>query len=534
MMGDEHMCLCRAGSAMDEAEARARPGGRGPGGGSGVGGVGGGGNGGVGGGGGNGDVGGGGGDCGVGGGGGRVLLVNLNRYEQPYPVYPLGLSYVDGALRAAGFETRLWDSYAGRGTIEECLDAFQPDFAGLSLRNVDNAQSHNPLSFVRDLADCCGRLRARTRAPLIVGGSGFSVFPRELLELTGADYGVQGEGETVFVELLAALRGGRAVSGLPGVAWREAGGAVRCNERRAAQAGFTARPAHDPEVLRAYAAHGSLIGVQTQRGCPLKCCYCAYPLIEGRRSRFRSGAEVAEEMARLAAAGVRYTFIVDSVFNTREDHVVEVCEALIRAGLDMEWECFLRPRGVGRGLLALMRRAGLRHVEFGSDSFCDPVLARYGKSFTFEDIRRVSEDAAALDIKYSHFLIFGGPGETPGSVEETLRRAGALPGAFYFATIGMRIYPGTALWEQAGPGATGGRPEDFLGVPRFYLEPPLTVRGLSSRLSRVRENAHNWVVGDPPPAFTATMEKLRRRGIRGPLWEYIEVLQRYTRADAKS
>lgn len=498
MMSDEHMCQCRAGNAPDVSETRIQTDGRG--------------------------------SRGGGGGGGRVLLINLNRYEQPYPVYPLGLSYVDGALRAAGFETRLWDSYAGRGTIEECLDAFQPDFVGLSLRNIDNAQSHNPLSFVRDLADCCGRLRPRTRAPLIVGGSGFSVFPKELLELTGADYGVQGEGETVLVELMAALRDGRGVEGLPGVAWRDAEGATHCNARLAVQAGFTAEPAHDPVVLKAYAAHGSLIGVQTQRGCPLKCCYCAYPLIEGRRSRFRSGPEVAEEMSRLAAEGVRYTFVVDSVFNTRDDHVVEVCEALIKAGIDMEWECFLRPRGVSRELLALMRRAGLRHVEFGSDSFCDPVLARYGKSFTYDDVRRISEDAAALDIKYSHFLIFGGPGETPESVEETLRRAETLPGAFYFATIGMRIYPGTALWEQAGPGATGERPEDFLGVPRFYLEPPLTVESLYSRLWKVRENAHNWVVGDPPPAFVATMEKLRKRGIRGPLWEYIEVLQRYAGA----
>jgi len=32
----------------------------------------------------------------------RVLLVNINRYDQPYPVYPLGLACIDGALRSAG------------------------------------------------------------------------------------------------------------------------------------------------------------------------------------------------------------------------------------------------------------------------------------------------------------------------------------------------------------------------------------------------------------------------------------------------
>jgi hypothetical protein len=33
-------------------------------------------------------------------------------------------------------------------------------------------------------------------------------------------------------------------------------------------------------------------------------------------------------------------------------------------------------------------------------------------------------------------------------------------------------------------------------------------------------------VGDPPPAFVETMGKLRKRGVRGPMWEYAELLQR--------
>jgi len=503
----------------------------------------------------------------------RVLLVNLNKYTQPYPVYPLGISYINGALRAAGYETLLWDTCVNRGDITECAKNFHPDFIGLSLRNIDNAQSHNPLSFVDELADCCADLRAVTRAPVIVGGSGFSIFPGELLDLTGADYGIQGEGEAPLVALLAALRENKSVQHIPGIVWREGDAqaaffgvrrqseaatplssavpiresfkavspvaslplpphskdAFHCNPRPAAQAGFVNEPAHDPEVLAAYVAAGSLIGVQTQRGCPLKCCYCPYPLIEGARSRFRSGAEVADEMARLAALGVRYTFIVDSVFNTSERHVADVCEALIARKLDMEWECFLRPRGLTREMLALMRAAGMRHIEFGTDSLSDPVLEAYGKSFTHDDIRRASLDAHALGLRYGHFLIFGGPGETPESVDETLRRSAELPGAFYFATIGMRIYPGTALWERAGPGATGETPESFLAKPRFHVEPPLTTRSLYEKLSAFRETAHNWVVGDPTPEFTATMEKLRRRGARGPLWEYIEVLQRYAK-----
>src|SRR5512146_874509 len=95
----------------------------------------------------------------------RVLLVNLNRYDQPYPVYPLGLAYVDGALRGAGYATRVWDARTAAGPPEAAVAEFAPDFIGLSLRNIDSVQSHHPLSFVQEAADCCARLRARTAAP---------------------------------------------------------------------------------------------------------------------------------------------------------------------------------------------------------------------------------------------------------------------------------------------------------------------------------------------------------------------------------
>src|SRR5208283_1415217 len=278
--------------------------------------------------------------------GSRVLLASLNRYEQPYPVYPLGLAYLERGLRAAGHRTRIWDAYMSTETLESCIAAFDPAYVGLSMRNIYNVQCHNPRSFVGELLDCCRRIRAATPARLILGGSGFSIFPRELFELAGADYGIVGHGEASLVSLLQAVESGGGLEGVSGLVHRDAAGATRVNPFGARDAAFGAEPEHDPELLRAYAARGALPGVQTQRGCPLKCCYCTYPIIEGRRSRYRTGEDVVREMRRLLSLGVNYTFIVDSVFNTSVDHVVEVCEALSAAKLDMEWQCFLRPCNV--------------------------------------------------------------------------------------------------------------------------------------------------------------------------------------------
>ena len=458
----------------------------------------------------------------------RILLVNFNTYDQPYPVYPLGLAYIEGALRLDGHVTEVWDVVPPGELLEEAARRFKPDFIGLSMRNIDNAQSHNPRSFTRDLLDCVAKLRAVTPAPMILGGSGFSIFPEQIYELSGVEYGIVGEGESAVRDLLRVLRGGGgALGGIPGLMFRDAGGATVSVPRITGGPGFSGEPYHDPTRLSAYAREGSPVGLQTQRGCPLKCCYCTYPMIEGRLSRFRAGDEVAEEMARMAAGGARQVFFVDSVFNTDNRHVADVCEAILRAGVKIQWECFLRPRdGITRELLELMRRAGLHHIEFGSDSFSDSVLRSYGKSFDFGQIRSASELAHELKIRCTHFLIFGGPGETAATMEETIARAATLPDAVFFATIGMRIYPGTPLWRLAAERHPEDVDRDWLLEPQFHLEPPLTVDSIHDRLKQVRQGASNWAIGDPPPAFVETLAKLRRRGKAANMWECLELMQR--------
>ena len=56
-------------------------------------------------------------------GGAKVLLLNLNAYDQPYPVYPIGLAYLQGALRSGGHQTRIWDCRFSAETLEQIIAA---------------------------------------------------------------------------------------------------------------------------------------------------------------------------------------------------------------------------------------------------------------------------------------------------------------------------------------------------------------------------------------------------------------------------
>jgi hypothetical protein len=125
----------------------------------------------------------------------RVLIISANRYDFPYPVYPLGAAQVSAALRRFGHEVRLLDLNCEPEGVEAAVREFVPEVVGISVRNIDDALIQRRETFFDDLAGLCRLVKERSRAVLVLGGSGFSIFPEALMLRTGADYGIQGEGE---------------------------------------------------------------------------------------------------------------------------------------------------------------------------------------------------------------------------------------------------------------------------------------------------------------------------------------------------
>ena len=91
--------------------------------------------------------------------------------------------------------------------------------------------------------------------------------------------------------------------------------------------------------------------------------------------------------------------------------------------------------------------------------------------------------------------------------------------------VGMRVYPGTPLLQRA---LAEGRvlPEADLLKPTYYLASGLTLETVFERLQHFAQRSPNWIVGDPVPAYVTLTERLRKRGVVGPLWSYFALLQR--------
>jgi len=150
----------------------------------------------------------------------RVLLVSANTERSAIIPLPLGPAFVAAACRRAGHETALLDLMSERHAmpaLHQRIQEFRPGVIGISVRNIDDQNMASPkflLPAVREVVTVCRKL---CRAPIVLGGPGYSMFPESVLRFLQADMGIRGEGEIVFPALLERLESGSDPYGLPGV-----------------------------------------------------------------------------------------------------------------------------------------------------------------------------------------------------------------------------------------------------------------------------------------------------------------------------
>jgi len=446
----------------------------------------------------------------------RVLLISANRLIEPYPVYPVGLDYVSGALGSAhAVKTVDLNALPGDAELIDLLKTFQPEVTGIALRNIDNTDTTDPRGFMGEYGDLVRLLRRHSQARIVLGGSGFTIFPNRILSFLKADFGIIGEGERLAL-LLEALEKGRDTTSLPGVispSQKET--AAPPLEQPFARDAVTSHP-----YLAYYLKNGGMLNLQTKRGCPFHCTYCTYPAIEGRRMRLILPEEIARTARSLETAGARYLFITDSSFNADLRHSRAVARAFKEAGLSIPWGAFFTPLKPPDGYYQEMAAAGLTHVEFGTDTLCDPVLAAYGKPFTAGQAFEAHSQAVAAGLHVAHYFLLGGPGETPDTLEKTLDGIDRLEKTVSFLFCGMRIYPGTPLFSQARLEGLIDAACDLLD-PVFYRSPAISRQHILDRVRTKANGRINWVVGSGGVETAEIISRMYQRGYSGPLWEFL-------------
>ena len=453
----------------------------------------------------------------------KILLVSVNNEKDPYPVVPLGAAYVAAAVKARGHEVRLLDLCFVEDdarSVEDAVTSFRPDAIGISIRNIDNLTYNRNVFYLPRIKDVVNFIKGLTAVPIVAGGSGFSIFPEDALRYLGLEIGIAGEGETAFTAFLDNMgTGGRNIQDIPNLCCIR-DGKFMSNGRKYTD--VKQKPDRAFIDNRIYLEQGGMANLQSKRGCPFHCTYCTYPGIEGNMLRLKEAGSVVEEIQEMIADyGIDYTFFVDDIFNFPETHAAEICELMLSAGLDISWACFATPKGMTPELALLMKRAGCKGIEFGSDAGTDKTLSGLGKDFSTDDIEYATDCCRHIGLPNAHYVIIGGPGEDSSTIKKTASFFGKIAPTAVIMLTGLRIYPNTRLHDMAvNQGVISGNRNLF--EPVFYVSPEIDMDAVLQEISRNASYNHNWIV----PSLnircdSGILKLLRKMGMKGPLWDML-------------
>ncbi|MEW5909379.1 MAG: lipid biosynthesis B12-binding/radical SAM protein [Thermodesulfobacteriota bacterium] len=442
----------------------------------------------------------------------NILLISTNIAELPYPVYPLGMAVVAASLKAKGHQVEQFDWLAAKKSesqLRKAIRDFNPDYVGISLRNIDSLDSFGPEHgwYLAEVLSVTGIVKNETGAPIIAGGSAFSIMPENILEYLDIPYGIVGEGEDALCRLIQSIETGNHPP------------SIQYAESPLLSSTQMLSPLFSKELIRFYESQSGLVGLQSKRGCPHHCIYCTYPALEGRRLRIRNPKDVIEDIRQLTERfGIKTIAFTDSVFNDASGHYLSIAEELLAGGIQIRWSGFFRPSHIGIKELKLLKKSGLYAIELGTDGACDETLKGLNKDFAFSDVIEFNEACVQLQIPCAHYIMFGGPRETPDTLKKGLQNIEKLNQCLVFAFSGIRVLPKTELFAVAVDEGIVSTNETLL-KPAYYFSPQIKVSWMNESIKNGFARRRDRIF--PPSEGLMRIGVMTRFGFKGLLWDQL-------------
>jgi radical SAM superfamily enzyme YgiQ (UPF0313 family) len=425
----------------------------------------------------------------------KISIISVNRERIPDPVLPIGPAIVAAGLRAEGHEVCILDLCHQKETgpaIVSHLTTWQPDLVGISLRLVENNQMTGHRSYLQEAKQVVEHVKKVSSCPVVLGGAGYSLFPREVLRFLDVPYGLAGEAENSVTALVRCIETGQPPSGVPGACYR-AGRRVAVNGlAKVHDFGGLPSPAYDLVDCRKYVDENAVLPIESKRGCDLACSFCP-ETVDREGTRLKPVTSTVDEIEQLREqVGTNRLFFTDGVFHYPPEHAMALCGEMIRRQLDVRWLAGINPVGLSRRMLEAMREAGCVGVSLGLDAATDGMLRSYNKGFTQADIVRTLADLRAVGMPFAIYMLFGGPGETLDSVRRSFDFLDAtVPDKTVFMGMGIRVFRGTAL-ERTARREGIIKPRQNMLLPVYYLSGSLD-ESLLERLEEYCQSRPGWL-----------------------------------------
>lgn len=331
----------------------------------------------------------------------------------PDNIYSYGSMVIAGVLENAGQDVRLTKKFIP----EEALDS---DIVGLSLSST--------LHLAESTSNLISQLKAGT-APLIVVGGPVSMVPELVFKcLHDVDVVVIGEGEETIRELVDAVRSGRDLDAIDGIAYKQDGKIIETKERSAYKLENSPIPKIPDDIID-QSIRGANVYLETHRGCLANCAFCLIPKYFGQQIiRSKTISQIKREVRAFVIKGaIRIAIgsgnialygIKDHKIN--EEKVAEMLATISSVVSPMNLAApDLRVDMIPDRILEAVRNYTYGLVIFGMESGSDHVLKLMKKGITVQKIEEAIERCGEFKLSVAGAFITGYPGENEEYFQET-------------------------------------------------------------------------------------------------------------------
>lgn len=323
--------------------------------------------------------------------------------------------------------------------MEERIRAWAPDVVGITCFTVQLVDVHNTIK-------TCKKAGVRF---IVLGGPHISDFPRESVGLPGVDAVVKGEGQQPMLDLVNAWAAGKEARGIKGVV-------AHPDDPVPEEDVYFSNNLDDYPIIDRtlvdYKRYYDVLGkggifttMISSRGCPYRCTFCNTPR---HRYRVMTPSRVCDEIEACLRLGIKEIYFVDDTFNITNKRVHELCDEILRRGLQFSWTVRFRVKGVDRELLEKMKAAGCSRIQFGVEQGTEEGLLRLKKDVTSKEIEHAFKLCREVGIRTVAYFMIGTPTErTRRDVIDTINYSIRLNPDFVMYNI-LTPFPGTTLYDE--------------------------------------------------------------------------------------
>lgn len=399
------------------------------------------------------------------------LFGHFTRRQSTWP--PLNLALLAAIAEKNGHEVVILEGEADGFNEEKMINkalSLKADIFGLTCYSPF---FHLNTSLAQKLKE------SGSKTPIIVGGPHITIKKEEILkEYPQFDYLFIGESEKSFPKFLTAYQKGSDLSLVEGTILKRDGeiiiGQPQWVETAIKLKGSNIDDqAHHPldefpiparhllpmKKYRLGTANGRsyFTSIQSMRGCPWKCIFCASEALNTTRMATRSPKSIVNEMKSVLKEFPYTThfYFVDDVLTLWDQHILEICDLIIAEGLKVTFEGSTRANLVKDEVIARMVEAGLVRLSFGLETVDTEMRKTMNKKVPFEcyDLSNIILNKRGVEALNSTMI--GLPGETRKTIQTTLHwlvnNRNVMQSNFAIAVP----YPGTELHDMAMAGEHG-------------------------------------------------------------------------------